>query len=127
MNADGSGKVQLTKDSARSALPDWSPDGTQIVFSYMVSETSRRRRRPHRHICHERRRQRSSERDVKGTRDASADYWPMWATDGKIYFCRFYRRQKPAAEFSVNPDWSGLTQMMELPSEKGEPIYLRLH
>jgi len=31
-NADGSGVVNLTNDYVRDASPDWSPDGTQIVF-----------------------------------------------------------------------------------------------
>ncbi len=33
MNADGSGKVQLTRGSVRGVQPAWSPDGTQIAFA----------------------------------------------------------------------------------------------
>jgi Tol biopolymer transport system component len=32
MNADGTGRKQLTHDPARDENPDWSPDGTQIAF-----------------------------------------------------------------------------------------------
>jgi Tol biopolymer transport system component len=32
MNADGTGRVQLTHHPARDENPDWSPDGTQIAF-----------------------------------------------------------------------------------------------
>jgi dipeptidyl aminopeptidase/acylaminoacyl peptidase len=39
MNADGSGKVRLTKGSLSMRTPSWSPDGTQIVFSNMESDS----------------------------------------------------------------------------------------
>ena len=32
MNADGSGKTQLTFDGVRSRVPTWSPDGERIAF-----------------------------------------------------------------------------------------------
>jgi TolB protein len=34
MNVDGSQRVRLTPQTTRGHFPDWSPDGTQIVFSY---------------------------------------------------------------------------------------------
>jgi len=33
MNADGSGKTNLTNDRAIASQPQWSPDGTQIAFT----------------------------------------------------------------------------------------------
>jgi Tol biopolymer transport system component len=36
MNADGSGAVNLTPDPGQGADPDWSPDGTRIVYSRNV-------------------------------------------------------------------------------------------
>lgn len=33
MNADGSGKINLTSNSAVDLSPAWSPDGAKIVFS----------------------------------------------------------------------------------------------
>ena len=33
MNADGSGVVRLTKDSAEDWLPAWSPDGGRVAFA----------------------------------------------------------------------------------------------
>ncbi len=32
MNADGSGKTRLTNRTSKANLPDWSPDGSKIVF-----------------------------------------------------------------------------------------------
>ena len=32
MNADGSGKTRLTNRPTKPDLPDWSPDGSKIVF-----------------------------------------------------------------------------------------------
>jgi Tol biopolymer transport system component len=35
MNADGSGKINLTSTPAREFHPRWSPDGTKFIFSKM--------------------------------------------------------------------------------------------
>jgi TolB protein len=33
MNADGSGQIQLIDDPAKDGCPNWSPDGSGILFS----------------------------------------------------------------------------------------------
>ena len=33
MNADGTGRVQLSADTSKDSFPNWSPDGKQILFS----------------------------------------------------------------------------------------------
>jgi Tol biopolymer transport system component len=115
MNADGSGKVQLTKDSKRSCLPNWSPDGTQIVFSYMVSSYGDEAQ-VERIAIYVTNADGSGLRNVTSTEVLEsfsyADYWPMWATDGRIYFYRLYAGNRSAAEFKVKPDGSGLTQQL---------------
>ena len=43
MNADGSGVVRVTDHPAIDAIPDWSPDGKQIVFvSERIAKGQRR-------------------------------------------------------------------------------------
>jgi Tol biopolymer transport system component len=107
MNADGSGKVQLTERRVhggrvqRNIWPSWSPDGTQIVFTdnsegardglYVMNADG------------------SGVRRV--TRTPIADYWPTWGKDGKISFYRPSSDGLTLARFSVNPDGSGLTRL----------------
>ena len=113
MNADGSGKVQLTKNALSARTPIWSPDGAQIVFSNMESDN------PHRIPIYIMNADGSGLRRVTNMEDQSlnyVDYWPMWATDGKIYFYRLRGEDYTATWFSVSPDGSGLTKLMELGS-----------
>jgi len=104
MNADGSGKVQLTERRVhggrvqRNIWPSWSPDGTQIVFTdnsegardglYVMNADGSGARRL--------------------TRTPIADYWPTWGKDGKISFYRPSSDGLTLSKFSVNPDGSGL-------------------
>ena len=41
MNADGTGQVKLTNNAVAECNPDWSPDGTQIIFSSFRDGTGR--------------------------------------------------------------------------------------
>jgi Tol biopolymer transport system component len=110
MNADGSGKTQLTGTSQRSYLPTWSPDGEQIAYSRMVHAFPRERI-----AIYAINADGSGERGVTSKSGQLADYWPMWATDGKIYFWRFDTvKNKTGYVYCVNPDGSGLTRMMAL-------------
>jgi Tol biopolymer transport system component len=110
MNADGSGKTQLTRTSQRSCLPTWSPDGKQIAYSRMVHAFPRERI-----AIYVINADGSGERGVTSKSGQLADYWPMWATDGRICFWRFDTvKNKTGYVYRVNPDGSGLTRMMAL-------------
>jgi len=40
MNADGSGQTRLTSNSVHDFRPAWSPDGEQIAFGVLVSDSN---------------------------------------------------------------------------------------
>ncbi len=78
MDAGGANQQRLTNNEANDQYPNWSPDGTQIVFGYdeggeseiYVMDTGGGNRR-------------------QLTDHASAvDWWPHWSPDGaQIVFC----------------------------------------
>jgi Tol biopolymer transport system component len=120
MNADGSGKVRLTKDSLgyRNFWANWSPDGKQIVFTSLVFYT----RGVERDAIYVMNADGSGLRNVtskKGPGFTSADYWPTWEKDGTITFYR-NTRSGGLSKFGVNPDGSGLTRLVK---EAGTSTY----
>jgi Tol biopolymer transport system component len=111
--ADGSGKKQLTNATSNpmtSRLPSWSPDGRKIVFSSWLSEI------PERAVVAVMNADGSHFRKLTKPKGASVDYWPVWASDGRIYFYRIDTSGDALYEYSVKPDGSGLTRIMELGS-----------
>ncbi len=118
MNADGSGKVQLTDIEYRNMFPSWSPDGKRIVFSHLVFYTGG----VERDAIYVMNADGSGLRNVtskKGPGVTSVDYWPTWERDGTITFYR-NTRDGGLSKFSVNPDGGGLKRLVK---EAGTSTY----
>ena len=120
MNADGSGKKQLTKGSLgyRNMMPSWSPDGKRIVFTSLVFYTGG----VERDAIYVMNADGSGLRNVtskKGPGISTVDYWPTWEKDGTITFYR-NTRSGGLSKFSVNPDGSGLKRLVK---EAGTSTY----
>jgi Tol biopolymer transport system component len=110
MNADGSGKKELYGGSLADGQATWSPDGTQIAWSgwtstHAIGTTNDRSAifvmnadgtNPH---------------NITSKEGAGLDYWPTWATDGKIHFVRVAEPGVFSRAFRVNPDGSGLEEL----------------
>jgi Tol biopolymer transport system component len=96
MNADGSGKVQLTRGPVRGVQPTWSPDGKQIAFAAPNGDGF-------------------SVVDADGTglrRVTSNGGHPAWAPDGEIVFLGSVERSPVNSDvFAVKPDGSGLRKL----------------
>jgi Tol biopolymer transport system component len=97
MNADGSGEQRLTP--AGCMAPSWSPDGTTIAFTRFLSSGARG-------IF-------AMNVDGSGKRavvrsESHQDELPVWTPDGRILF-----RRDSLDLYAVNPDGSGLAQVLK--------------
>jgi Tol biopolymer transport system component len=100
-NADGSRKVQITKQPLKSYWPSWSHDGKYIAFTskqcqiYVVKPDGS---------------------EPKKVTSGPNDLFPEWTPDGSILFVRRVGNCEGSTGdvFSVQPDGSGLKQLTKL-------------
>lgn len=113
MNADGSGKTQLTRPRGDEfdGEPDWSPDGTKIAFSRVALGP------PNGEIF-------AINADGSGetnlTNDAAArNYSPSWSPDGTRIAFSSYRSNFEI--FVMNADGNGRTNLTNSPAADYDP------
>jgi Tol biopolymer transport system component len=97
MNADGSGGQRLTSDGCTA--PSWSPDGTTIAFTRFLSSGARE--------VFVMNADGSGKRAVVRS-ESHQDELPVWTPDGRILF-----RRDSIDLYAVNPDGSGLEQLLK--------------
>jgi Tol biopolymer transport system component len=121
MNADGSGRRQVTDDGAFDAAPSWSPDGTRIVYASDKGDPDRPACEMH-VTCN---------RDifamnadgsapVQLTNEAGADWQPDWGPDGRIVFVS-ERADAGGDIFVMNADGTDVTRITATPEHEYQP------
>ena len=108
MNADGSGRTQITDDAATDGIPAWSPDGKRIAFDS----------------------QRSGNGDiyvmdadgsnvVRLTKDADVEEWPAWSPDGQsIVYSRKTGTDGRGDIWLMNADGTGQRDLTNSPADE---------
>jgi hypothetical protein len=104
MNADGTNRVDLTRNPAEDSDPRWSPDGSRIVFAS---------NRPGNYQIYTMNADGSAVTRI--THDANDDRRPTWIADGHILFQNgsFPNR----AIFRIGADGNGLQQLTPVSSD----------
>jgi WD40 repeat protein len=98
MRADGQSPVRLTNTGPIESYPDWSPDGSRIVYSREDGDTEIWVMRA------------DGSNQTQLTDNSAADICPRWSPDGgSIVFCS-YRDGNPEI-YKMDPDGSNQTRL----------------
>jgi Tol biopolymer transport system component len=111
MNADGSGKKELRDGPILDGQATWSPDGTQIAWTGWTQLHNVGTGQAERAAIFVMNADGSDPHSITSEEGGGLDYWPMWANDGKIYFCRVAEPGQATRAYRVNPNGSGLEML----------------
>jgi Tol biopolymer transport system component len=116
MNANGSDIMQLTHNDVEDKDPNWSPDGSQIVYTSYSGEGS--------YEVYVMNSDGTNQRDLSNS--SEPDFDPDWSPDGnRIAFISFRSRSPLLVPniFTISPDGSNLSQITYGQGEVGGNFY----
>jgi WD40 repeat protein len=113
MNADGSGRQQLTHDRRSPHLPRWSPDGTKLAFTRASAsfpiDAQEDLDEPELYVL-----DLASRQEVNVSRHRARDEDHAWSPDGQ-WLAFTSHRDGDIEVYAVRPDGTGLTRLTHSP------------
>jgi TolB protein len=106
VNADGSGRTDLTSDARVNEFPSWSPDGKRIAFD------SKRDGNTDIWVIDV-----EGKREQRLTTDAAIDEWPAWSPDGRMIAFARHPSAEESEVYVMNADGTGQTRVSSGPSD----------
>lgn len=119
MNADGTGAAVLYAGARMDSDPRWSPDGRRITFVSSVPRAQGGGYSTEIYVINA-----DGSNLVRATQHDGEDWSPAWSPDGsRIAFFGFRATPTDADLFTVNPDGTGLSALLEGPSYDHGPAF----
>jgi TolB protein len=111
VNADGSGRVNLSSNPFRDWFPTWSPDGTQIAFASLRDGNAEI------YVVNA-----DGSRLTNLTQHGGQDFCPAWSPDGR-WIAFVSRRDGNREIYVMRADGSAQTRLTDGPSDDYAPIW----